>query len=149
MRMYYALLVFFKVANIIAVAVLAVSYVLTVVAKIRKGVVSTATIHFPVFSEQHSIVKHCFWSGTLFIILNWLLCSASLLSVDDSSVNVLSEELLTFAIAWAIMIFVGIVTEIVIKCIKTSGSYAYSVMAGVKSTIWYTLLYFIFSFLIA
>lgn len=149
MRMYYALLVFFKVANIIALIMLAASYVLTIIAKIRKSVVSTSSIHFPVFSEQYTIVKHCFWCGTLFAFLNWLLCSSYALPVDDSSVNVLSEELLTFGIAWAIMIFVGIVAEIVLKCIKTTSSHTYSVISGVKSTIWYALIYFVFSFLIA
>ncbi len=149
MIMYNALLVLFKVANIIAVVLLAISYVLTVVAKVRKSAVATSNILFPVFTEQHTMIKHCFWSGTLFIFLNWLLCSSSALPVDASSPNALSGELLTFGIVWAIMIFAGIITEIVIKCIKTSSSYTCSVTEGIKSTIWYTVLYFVLSFLIA
>lgn len=149
MIMYNALFILFKVANIIAVILLAVSYVLTIVAKVRKSAVATSNILFPVFSEQHTMIKHCYWSGTLFIFLNWLLCSSSALPVDASFPNALSGELLTFGIVWAIMIIVGIITEIVIKCIKSSSSYTCSVTEGIKSTIWYTVLYFVLSFLIA
>lgn len=148
MIMYNALLIFFKIANIIAVVLLSISYVLTVVAKVRKSALATTNILFPVFSEQHTMIKHCFWSGTLFISLNWLLCSSSALLVDGSSINTLSKELLDFGVVWAIMFFVGIITEIVIKCIKSS-SYTCSVTEGIKSTIWYTVLYFVLSFLIA
>lgn len=148
MIMYNALLILFKAANIIAVILLAISYVLTIVAKVRKSALATSNILFPVFSEQHTMIKHCYWSGTLFIFLNWLLCSSSALPVDASSSNALSGELLAFGIVWAIMIFAGIITEIVIKCIKSS-SYTCSVTEGIKSTIWYTVLYFVLSFLIA
>lgn len=147
MIMYNALLILFKAANIIAVILLAISYVLTIVAKVRKSALATSNILFPVFSEQHTMIKHCYWSGTLFIFLNWLLCSSSVLPVDASS-NALSGELLAFGIVWAIMIFAGIITEIVIKCIKSS-SYTCSVTEGIKSTILYTVLYFVSSFLIA
>lgn len=148
MIMYNALLILFKAANIIAVILLAISYVLTIVAKVRKSALATSNILFPVFSEQHTMIKHCYWSGTLFIFLNWLLCSSSALPVDASSSNALSGELLAFGIVWAIMIFAGIITEIVIKCVKSS-SYTCSVTEGIKSTIWYTVLYFVLSFLIA
>lgn len=147
MIMYNALLILFKAANIIAVILLAISYVLTIVAKVRKSALATSNILFPVFSEQHTMIKHCYWSGTLFIFLNWLLCSSSVLPVDASS-NALSGELLAFGIVWSIMIFAGIITEIVIKCIKSS-SYTCSVTEGIKSTILYTVLYFVSSFLIA
>lgn len=149
MIMYNVLLIFFKAANIIAVAVLAVSYILTIVAKARKSSVATANIVFPVFSEQHTMIKHCFWSGTLFIFLNWLLCSSSALPVTGATGNVLSQSLLAFAVVWAIMIFVGIIIEIIIKCIKSSSSYTCSVLEGIKSTICYAVLYFVLSFLIA
>lgn len=148
MIMYNALLILFTAANIIAVALLLVSYILTVVAKARKSQLATANIFFPVFPEQHIMIKHCFWSGTMFGFLNWLLCSSSALLVDEASVYTLSKSLLYFGIVWAVMIFLGSITEVVLKCIK-SEAYTCSVTAGIKSTIWYSFLYFILSFLIA
>lgn len=148
MMMYNALLILFTVANIIAVALLLVSYILTVVAKVRKSQLATANIFFPVFSEQHTMIKHCFWSATMFGFLNWLLCSSSALLVDEASAYTLSKSLLYFGIVWAVMIFVGIITEVVLKCIQ-SETYTCSVTAGIKSTIWYSFLYFLLSFLIA
>lgn len=148
MIMYNALLILFKVANIIAVILLAISYVFTIVAKARKSAVATSNILFPVFTEQYVMIKHCYWAGTLFIFLNWLLCSSSGLPVDASSTNALSGELFIFGIVWAVLIFAGIITETVIKCIKSSSSYTCSVTEGIKSTIWYTVLYFVLSFLI-
>lgn len=149
MIMHDVLQVLFKVANILAVALLAGSYVLNIIAKARKSVMATANIAFPVFSEQHSVIKHSFWCGTLFILLNWLLCSSKVLLVNGKTTNALSEGLLTFAVVWAIMIFVGVVAEIVIKCLKTNGLTSYSVLDGIKSSIGYSALYFVLSFLIA
>lgn len=149
MRMHDVLLILFKVANILAVVLLVCSYVLNIIARARKSVMVTANISFPVFSEQHSMIKHSFWCGTVFVLLNWLLCSSKVLVVSGKTTNVLSEGLLTFAIIWAIMIFAGIVAEIVMKCFKSNGSTTYSVAAGIKSSIWYSVLYFVLSFLIA
>lgn len=149
MIMYNALLILFKAANIIAVALMTVSYVLTVVAKVRKNSIASAKITFPVFAEQHTLIKHCFGCGILFAFLNWLLCSSSVLPSNDTAGNTLSQALMTFGIVWAIMIFVGIVIEVIIKCIKSSSSYTCSVSDGIKSTICYTVLCFVLSFLIA
>ncbi len=149
MIMHNALLTLFKVANILGVALLAISYVLNIIAKSRKSLMATSNIAFPVFSEQHSMIKHCYWCGTLFISLNWLLCSSRVLSVDRNTTNALSEGLLLFAFVWAVMIFVGIIAEIIIKCFKTTGSTSYSIVDGIKSSIWYATLYFVLSFLIA
>jgi len=149
MIMYNVLLILFKVANIIAVALLAISYVLTVVAKARKSALATSNIVFPVLSEQHTMIKHCFWCGTLFIFLNWLLCSSSVIPTEELTSNSLSHALLQFGVIWAVMIFVGIFSEVIIKCIKSSSSYTCSVSEGIKSTIWYAVLYFVLSFLIA
>lgn len=149
MIMHDVLLILFKIANILAVLLLACSYVLNIIARARKGVMATANISFPVFSEQHSMIKHSFWCGTLFILLNWLLCSSKVLVVSGKTTNALSEGLLTFAIVWAIKIFVGVVAEIVMKCFKSNSSTTYSVVDGIKSSIWYSVLYFVLSFLIA
>lgn len=149
MVMYNVLRILFIVANIIAAVLLAVSYVLTIVAKVRKSALATANIVFPVLSEQHTMIKYCFWSGTLFIFLDWLLCSSAAISVKSGAVNSLSQSLLTFGLVWAVMIFAGIIAEVVIKCIKSSSSYTCSVTDGIKSSICYAVLYFVLSFLIA
>lgn len=148
MMMYNVLRVLFIVANVIAVALLAISYVLTIVAKVRKSALATSNIVFPVLAEQHTMIKHCFWSGTLFIFLDWLLCSSTAISVESGATNSLPQALLTFGVVWAVMIFAGIIAEVIIKCIKSS-SYTCSVSDGIKSSIWYTVLYFVLSFLIA
>ena len=149
MNMHDILLILFKAANILAITLLSSSYVLNVIAKARSRTATTAPVALPVFSEQAPMIKKSFGCGTLFILLNWGLCSSRVLEVDQASVNGLSEGLLTFAIVWAIMIFIGIVTEIVLKCFRSSGSTSYSVVDGIKSSTWYSALYFILSFLIA
>lgn len=149
MIMFNVLLILFRIANIIAIALLGISYVFTVMAKVRKSILASSIFVFPVFSEQYSAIKYCFFSGTLFILLNWLLCSSSAISVETTTPNALSQSLLTFGIVWAIMIFVGIIAEVVIKCINSNSSFSCSVTEGIKSTIRYTVLYFVLSFLIA
>lgn len=151
MIMFNALQVLFKIANILALAILIISYILTVAAKKRKSTLASASIAYPVFSEQHSMIKQCYWSGTLFSVLAWLLCSASVLTVDATIVPtaVISQGFLSYGITWAVAFFIGIVAEIVLKFIKNNSSNSYSVMEGVKSTMWYAVLYFVLSFLIA
>ena len=149
MIMHDVLLILFKVANILAVVLLTGSYVLNIIARARKSAMSTANIAFPVFPEQHSMIKHSYWCGTLFILLNWLLCSSKVLVVGEEPPNVLSEVLLMFAVVWAITIFLGVIAEIIIKCFKSSSSTTYTVVDGIKSSIWYSVLYFVLSFLIA
>ena len=138
----------FIVSNIISMMSLVVSYILTVIAKIRSGVMVTSNVVLPVFSEQHTIIRHCFWCGTIFAVLDWLLCFSYILPVDEDTASVLSEGLLIFGIVWSILIFFGVIIEIVIKCIK-SKAYICSVANGIRSTIFYAFICFILSFLIA
>ena len=147
--MFNALLGLFQAANIIGLVLLVISYVLTVVAKVRKSELSTSTIAFPTFTDMHSVIKSCYWSGTLFVFLNWLLCSSYAIEVGGKHVGNISDALLTFGIVWAVTIFVGAVCELVIKCIRTKGTVRYSVSAGIKSSVWYAVLYLVLSFLTA
>lgn len=149
MIMYKILLLLFIIANILSLAISGASYILTIVAKSRKSSLATAKIAFPAFAEVHSLIKNCFWSGTIFIALDWLLCSSSILSTEATSTTSLSQALLKMATVWAIMIFVGIIAEIIIRFIKSTGSNSYSLFAGIKSSICYAVIYFVLSFLIS
>lgn len=148
MIMYKVLFFLFNVANIMAIALLTISYVLTVVAKARKSAVASSNIVFPILSEQHIMIKHCFWCGTLFVFMNWLLCSSTILPSSEGT-NSLSQALLSFGTLWGAMIFVGIVAEVIIKCLKSNGTFNCSVAKGIKSAIGYATLYFVAAFLIA
>ena len=148
MIMYNVLLILFRVANIAAAALLLISYVFTFITKKKLGKFPTAKIVLPLFSEQHVLVKHCFWSGTVFIVLDWLLCSSSAITVSQTASNSLSQGLLLFGIIWAAMIFVGIVFEVMLKFIKTTSTVNTSLAKGIKSAIAYSVLYFVLSFLV-
>lgn len=149
MVMYKVLLALFIVANVLAFLVLIASYVTTVLAKIRKSTLATANIVFPLLPEQLSMVKYCFWSGIVFGGLNWLLCASSVIAAETGSTNALSRAMLIFGLVWAIAIFLGIVSEVVLKCIKSSGSNSYTIVAGIKSSILFSIVCFVVSFLIA
>ena len=149
MIMYKILLSLFIIANILSLVISGTSYILTIVAKSRKSSLATAKIAFPTFAEVHSLIKHCFLSGTVFIALDWLLCSSSILSAEATSNSSLSQALLKMAMVWAIMIFVGIIVEIILRLIKSTGSISYSILPGIKSSICYSILYFVLSFLIS
>lgn len=149
MVMYRVLLALFIAANVLAVLLLIASYVTTILAKIRKSTLATANIVFPLLSEQHTMVKYCYWSGAVFGFLNWLLCSSSVLALGTGATNALSRASLAFGLVWAIAVFLGIASEVVLKCIKTNESNAYSVVSGIKSTVWYSIFCFVVSFLIA
>lgn len=149
MMMYKILLLLFIIANILSLVISGASYILTIVAKSRKSSLATAKIAFPTFEEVHSLIKHCFWSGTVFIALDWLLCSSSILSAEANSNSSLSQALLKMATVWAVMIFVGVITEIILRLIKSTSSNSYSVSPGIKSAICYAILYFVLSFLIS
>ncbi len=150
MIMFNALRLLFKISNVLAIILLIFSCGLTIAAQKRKSSISTADIVYPVFVEQHSMIKYYYWIGTLFIVLAWLLCSASVLETDANLVPsaILSKDLLTFGIVWAVAFFISIIVEIILKFFKNPST-IYSVMGGIKSSIRYSILYFILSFLIA
>lgn len=148
MIMYKALFILFNVANIMAIALLTISYVLTVVAKAKNSASASTKTVFPILSEQHIMIKHCFWCGTLFIFMNWLLCSSSVLP-SNVGANALSQAMLAFGTVWGAMIFIGILAEVIIKCLKSRDSFDCSVSKGIKSAIGYSIIYFVASFLIA
>ena len=147
MIMQNILSILFAASNALAVLLLLVSYVLNIIARARKSKLSTARVPFPEFADQHTLVSYCHWCAILFALLNWLLCSSKILYTDGSVNNPLAEQLLFFATIWAAMIFIGIVAEVVIRCFKYSGTPNYSVLSGVKSSIWYAIWYFVMAFL--
>ncbi len=149
MEMFDYLQILYQVANIAAVALTVVSYVMSVVAKRKKSILATANIQFPIYSEQKPIIKHCFVSGFIFMLLSWILCTSEAAENGGRPLEDMSELLLSYAFIWAIMIFVSVVAEVVIKCIRTAGDIDCSVAPGIKSSIWYTVICFVFSFLIA
>jgi len=147
MTMHNILSILFGVTNVLGILLLLASYVFCVIARVRKSKLSTARIPFPDFSEQHLLVSYCHWCGILFALLNWLLCSSKILYADGSANNPLAAQLLLAGIAWAVMFVLGIIAEVVIRCHKYSGTPDYSVLSGVKSSVWYAVWYFVLAFL--
>ena len=137
----------FVVTNTVSILLLLGSYAFCIIARVRKSKLSTARVPFPDFSDQHTLVSYCHWCGILFALLNWLLCSSKILYTDGSTNNPLVALLLLAGIAWAVMFLLGIIAEVVIRCHKYSGSPDYSVLAGVKSSVWYAVCYFVLAFL--
>lgn len=150
MRMYNALLLLFRVANALGVLLLGISYILTIIAKVKERRIPEYSSPIAYFSNLFTLSKHCFWSGTLFIFLDWLLCSSATIIVNDVVFGELSQDLLLFGFVWALMFFVGLVVEMVLRSISPSSrSKSYFVAEGVKSGVFYSVLYFILSFLVA
>lgn len=147
MLMQDILSILFVVSNSLAVGLLLVSYVLNIIARARKSRLSTARVPFPDFADQHTLVSYCHWCAILFALLNWLLCSSKILHTDGSATNPLAQQLLLFGTVWSVMIFVGIVAEVVIRSFKYSGTTTYSILPGVKSSVWYAVWYFVMAFL--
>lgn len=145
--MYQVLIVLFYVANILSLAIFFSAFCLTLASKKLDGH-SKLKIELPVFAELATYARHCFWTGTGFIIIDWLLCSSSAIVTGGKPRDVFSEILTTFATVWAIMIFVSIIIEITLKFIRRKSDAVYSVSSAIPSIIWYAILYFILSFLI-
>ena len=146
--MYQALLVFFYISNILAILIFFVAFCLTVASKKTDGSQSRVKIELPVFTELAKYARYCFWTGTGFILIDWLLCSSSAIVPKGKPQEVFSGALTSFAAIWAIMIFISIIFEIILKFIKKKSDLVYSVSSAIPSIIWYAILYFILSFLI-
>lgn len=83
------------------------------------------------------------------MLIDWLLCSSSaIVPKGVKPGDVFSGTLLSFATIWAIMIFISIVVEVILKIMKKKTDAVYSISSAIPSIIWYSILYFILSFLI-
>ena len=147
--MFQILLVLFYISNILALLIFFSSFCLTVYSKAKDGKNSKINTEYTLFTTIATYAKYCFWTGTGFILIDWLLCSSSaIIPKGVKPGDVFSGTLLSFALIWAIMIFVSIIFEVVLKIMKKRTDAVYSISSAIPSVIWYSILYFILSFLI-
>lgn len=147
--MYQILLVLFYISNILALLVFFTSFCLTIYSKAKDGKNSKVNTELTLFTTIATYARYCFWTGTGFMLIDWLLCSSSaIVPKGVKPGDVFSGTLLSFATIWAIMIFISIVVEVILKIMKKKTDVVYSISSAIPSVIWYPILYFILSFLI-
>ncbi len=149
MTVFNTLMTLFYVMNIIGVSILILSCVLTYISKKRKSIVLSINIVFPEIIEQITVVKTCLRCSTIVLLLNWFMCSSYALQLDELELSVFSETFFAFAIVFSIAFLGTIVLSVILTFFKSSDSSFNNVKPATTLLLWYSILYYTISLLLA
>ena len=141
--MFDLLLILGVVGNCVAILLYLFSMVSTIIVKKDEKRKEVRAIQLPIYQENSGIIKLCYFVSLGIWLIAWLLFSSTGSAPFDS----LGTTLFLFGFAWAVLIIVSIVFEIIVICIK--GNKYYTVRRGIFMSLWFAVVYLLLSFLIA
>ena len=142
------LIIMYAVANCLALLITILALGLAIISKKKIATLAFAEIVFPTFAEQAVYIKRCYRAGTIFILMDWLLFSSSVTEMVNEPAETFAYWLTTFAIIWAVVFFISIVVEVVLKFYKEQPNKKITVSEGVGLSFRYSILYFLLVFLV-
>lgn len=138
-------MILFFLSNILSILIIVISTLSLLIIKFRKVKYSTIVWVCPEYDVQLKNANISFWSGTLFLIMSWILCLGEIIDAGKES-NYIGNCFMIFAFVWACLEIFLLISQTILHFMKTTKESTFNVSSGIKSTAIHSILYFILAF---